>query len=199
MSEKHHENFKARLKRSQKAVEIAKRWLDSSDRYEEVHAPVLKISPKHKQWKDYIDHGDLVVRFKGSKELCVVEVKWLQYDFTNHYDWPHMRGGEAVAIVCARHAFDSRWKKPVVFLQFNKELTHCLVIMTETFPNWWVDSRPDHERLGYEQEFYITKLREHRILEVKIADVSSDRDSTQESQDGSSPDSVEAGQMDLLG
>ncbi|MFW5970495.1 MAG: hypothetical protein ACOCQT_00200 [Desulfovermiculus sp.] len=104
-------------------------------------------APRHEDWQDYADSGDLEINQR-------MEVKRLSVDFTGRQDWPF----GSKFLVCARHSFDRAMPKPHAYIILNRTGTHAAIVKKETYPQWYVEKRTDSRYQGVEQEFYLAPL-----------------------------------------
>ena len=142
MSAEHHTKFLQGLKASRVAVWLVARWL--VDHGYTVTVNPTSYAPKHDDWREFADEGDLLIN--GHR----AEVKCLTANFTSVDDWPFDD-----FIVCAKHAWDNADPKPYRICYLNNAMTHFAALdCLKTCSQWtWrivKDSRfDDREQKNY--------------------------------------------------
>jgi len=143
--------FVERLKKSQKAVEVAADWWRSRDYI--VDVPETKIRPTRDQWKEYADSGDFYVTSISGGLTRRMEVKGLSCNFTDRTDWPFGSN----FIVCAKHSWDNAEPKPFLYMYLNPAMTHAAVVFGYHHKSWTIKSIPDRDR-PYAQDCYMSDI-----------------------------------------
>ncbi len=145
-----HEEFKKALKASEGPRWAVARWIGEKHGFEVV-MPAMRVAPTHKEWNQYADDGDIIVKRGGAPD-CRVEVKRLRIPFTGAADWPY---GDTM-IVCAKHSYDRAEPKPDVYVICNKTMTRAaLIFPRHTFHLWTADIRQDRRPGRTPQTFYL--------------------------------------------
>lgn len=139
-----HDGFIDRLKKSERARWYVAQWL-SSWGYP-VTLPPNRCAPSAKEWKEYVDQGDIQVGF-------VVEAKQRpRIHFTCAQDFPF----DSI-IVCGRNAFDRADPKPFFHVILNDTMTHAGIVYSNSAEKWWV-KRLKCAETGLIQDFYLAPL-----------------------------------------
>jgi hypothetical protein len=157
LSEHDTQLFLKHLDASEKA-----RWLVAS--YLVSHSEKVTIAPMrklshHKQWRDFVDDGDL---YMGDKR---VEVKHLSASFTSAEDWPFGYN----FIVCASHSWDLANPKPHIYFILSKDLTHVALVYGEDHPSWRMERRIDSRYQESNQMYYFSPIEKVMFMKLEMA------------------------------
>ena len=87
----------------------------------------LKVRPDVTQRVRYMDDGDLDLCFR-------IEVKHTNLEFTDYWRFPTI-------IVCDAHKIDRATRRPLGFIQLNRDMSHGLVIPWRHRPKFVKESR----------------------------------------------------------
>lgn len=145
MHNQNHSKFLQHLDESQTAVWHVAKWLHGLGYKVAVNA--ISKAPRHEDWQDYADSGDLEINQR-------MEVKKLSVDFTGPQDWPF----GSKFLVCAKHSFDRATPKPHAYIILSKSGTHAAIVKKESYQRWYVEQRKDSRYQDVEQEFYLAPL-----------------------------------------
>ncbi len=148
MSE-YHEQFRSFLRESDNDRWRAARWLSSQGKT--VRLEPMREAPRHEDWEEYADDGDIWVVAHGGERR--IEIKRTTYPFTCRHDWP-FHG----YIVCAKHAYDRAEVKPDWFFMVNPDWTHGGWTSSAHAATWTVAPVPDRRRGGKLQDCYFCTL-----------------------------------------
>jgi hypothetical protein len=151
-----HKVFLRGLEASKASVWLVARWLSEHDKI--VVIPPTRKAPRHEDWKDYADSGDIWVISK--RKWKRIEVKGLGYDFTSAEDWPHRD-----FIVCAKHAWDRASIPASAFYYVNPAMTHMAMVNPSDREGWIVRDVTDG-RHGVTQATYICSVAAVRFIEL---------------------------------
>ena len=143
--EKSHKVFLGLLRKSDRAVERVKCYLEMKGykvrKLEMTEAPTLE------KWNKHSDKGDLTVEF-------AIEVKHSGADFTSLDDWPH----KPYFIVDGKKTFDRKKPKPYAYMVTNNNLTHVAIVFPADYKSWYVQERTAKGSDGQTKDFYFSPL-----------------------------------------
>jgi len=145
------------LDKSRESVWITAKWLNGLGY--PVTVNVAPVRDKHKNWKNYADHGDIEISQR-------VEVKHLTVPFTNKQDWPF----KDKFIVCAKHSYDFAIPKPYMYIIVDDDYSHVAVVRSDSKPHWYVENKRDSRYVEevYEQDFYLCPMEHVMFLPMII-------------------------------
>jgi hypothetical protein len=123
-----------------------------------VTVPALHIAGSKKEYRNFIDEGDIILHRDGKKEI--IEVKHQSFDFTSHDEIPW-----SSIIVCAKKSYDRHEVKPIAYFLVNTQLTHAIVVPSSMYEHWFeadvYDSRKD-----WTQTMYRTDPNKYKFIEL---------------------------------
>ena len=148
-----HTKFLKHLKESKPAVWAIAQWL--SERGYPVKVNPSPIADEHKNWKSYVDNGDIEITQR-------VEIKEISQTFTSAKDWPI----KDKFIVCAKHSFDRATPKPFAYIILSKDRNHAAIVMGSTYEYWYIEKRQDSRYENVSQEFYFCPLEHIKFVRI---------------------------------
>lgn len=113
MNEEHHKEFQERLRSSDGARQVLKRWLQSRG-WHSFELPELRVSPTAARHAEFADHGDMFACLEKGNRLRL-ECKRLGVAFAR--SWPFRD-----VIVCSEHSWRNLDSVPYCYYYFSKNL-----------------------------------------------------------------------------
>jgi hypothetical protein len=132
-------DYTNKLRRSNEAVWAVAQYLHSFQYT--ITVPALHIAGSPEEYANYIDEGDIIVHREDQSFNDIIEVKHQSWEWTSHQDIPWQQ-----IIVCAKKSFDRHLQKPSAYFLVNKQISHALVIPTNTCGEWTVKDIHDKQK-----------------------------------------------------
>lgn len=147
-SQESFENFINNVKNSEPSVIAVGEWLHKMGYH--IDVPESKYAKSPEELKLYTDDGDLLV------DEHRVEVKHLTSYWTCKEDYPY-----PVFMIGNKEAFERAKRReimPTVYLIFNKDMTHVVLVSTDFHEDWeTMEDVPDY-RYDFLEDKYVTSL-----------------------------------------
>tara|TARA_R110000824_G_scaffold397033_1_gene599421 strand:+ start:411 stop:944 length:534 start_codon:yes stop_codon:yes gene_type:complete len=147
-----HAKFLSHLDSSIDTMFIAARFLYANGYTVKINK--MSKAESHNDWEKHADTGDLTIWIEEEGKAVTeerIEVKGLSIDFTNESDWKYKD-----FIVCASHSWDRSLIKPYAYMIFNRNKTHCAIVLGRDSDKWTIGKRVDTRYEGIEQQFYFS-------------------------------------------
>jgi len=153
-----YEEFAARLKSSIPGVMAIAEWLYRKEWT--VILPALILRPKHADYRDYQDDGDIFAE-KDGKRLRF-EVKYNQRNnFTCREDWPYED-----FFLADKNSVERAKGGVAAYFWVSNDLTHAAFVRQETSPHWTIAVRYLHN-IGKEQHMCVCPLEHVEFVRIK--------------------------------
>lgn len=149
-------DYKSKLLKSNDAVWSVARYLHSFKHT--ITIPALHIADSLDQYKEHVDEGDIILHRNGNKEK--IEVKHQSWNWTSHNDIPWNS-----IIVCAKKSYDRHKEKPSAYFLVNQQLSHALVVSTQTYHSWVVKDIHDKQK-DWVQTMYMIDPKRYEFKEI---------------------------------
>jgi len=131
-----HARFVSKLDRSEHAVWLVAQWLHACKK--SIMIPAKRVAPRHEDWAEHVDGGDLWIIGEGDKPNLRVEVRHIGTSFKGREDWKHGKFF-MVQIVEAFARYDPR---PNYWIALSHD-TQCLAFVNvdKTIDSWYAQER----------------------------------------------------------
>jgi len=157
MNDENWKRYKSHISKSSSAVWAVAKYIHSLDISVTVNK--TEVAPSKEEYYDYVDDGDIIAHTSSGDKI--IEVKNVSLEFESHEDFIY-----DTFIVCAKRAFDRHETKPYAYFLVNKNMTHAMIVKSETKDSWQVKELKDHRYQNWEQKFYISNHNIHKIIKL---------------------------------